>query len=150
MPDSAWNGSAIDDGGPRHRLPRRGGPPGRPEGTGPCVRAGESRDVCTPNDEEAMVKVTGVALERGAGAQNAPSWRGGGPLAERRKCREVSARLSRRDLLRVGAVAAVGAAWAGSAWRTPPVALGQEAPKRGGTLRIGSRGGGAAETLSPM
>jgi peptide/nickel transport system substrate-binding protein len=71
-------------------------------------------------------------------------------MAEGRKRRKVSFTLSRRDLLRAGATAAVGAAWAGDAWRTPTAALAQGAPKRGGTLRIGSRGGGASETLSPM
>jgi len=59
-------------------------------------------------------------------------------------------RLSRRDLLRVGAAVAAGVVGTAEGLSVPVTARAQETPKRGGRLRVGSRGGGAAETLSPM
>ena len=59
-------------------------------------------------------------------------------------------RLSRRDLLRLGAAVAAGVVGTAEGLSVPVTARAQETPKRGGRLRVGSRGGGAAETLSPM
>jgi peptide/nickel transport system substrate-binding protein len=57
---------------------------------------------------------------------------------------------SRRELLRRGIVTAAGMAGGAALLGAPSASLAQETPKRGGRLRIGSRGGGAAETLNPM
>ncbi len=71
-------------------------------------------------------------------------------MTGQRKRRDDLRGLSRRDLLRLGVAAAAGAVWTGGVVRAPSAAFAQAAPTRGGTLRIGQRGGGASETLSPM
>jgi peptide/nickel transport system substrate-binding protein len=73
----------------------------------------------------------------------------GGILMDKQDQHSSLGRLSRRDLLRAGALT-TGLAWAGGMLGTPGWAFAQETPKRGGRLRIGSRGGGANETLNPM